>query len=568
MRRVSLAITLSVAVSLAATTGAKAVVVNDQGTTAGVALVPGTTPAPRTKLSDAGIPAATSNGPCLGICSHGGPVIHKNETFALVWDPNPHHHYAAPYVEQFLRDVADGSGTLTSPFAETSQYTDAGGRAANSSLYGGGSDDPTGYPANGCSVPPQSVCLTDAQLRSELQQMVVQNGLEGRVQPGFTPLLVLLTPPGVETCLDATGQLCSANSDATVVPAQFCSYHSQVNVGGQLLTYVVQPWTALTGCDEPDAPALTNPIDAHTLATDMGIRLVSPLSQAQIAAIVNPALNGWFADDGSEINDYDGCAPIGQHLDNAIVGSSGQNPYLLQREFNNAGVIVADPFATPCLGGVVLEPNFVVPSAIDHGDALQLDGSKTRSSLLVASYAWNFGDGTTSADSSPVHSYPKGGTYVVTLTVTDRGGNVRSLAQSIQVLGPNGQTTPSPANHPISKAALRVHLQLMPQGLLAMLRSGIVVRVSSNASADGIVTLSISRGDAKRARIRYGRAPTVVIGRGTVSRVRHGTISLHLRLSKSTATKLRHLRHVTVTVRLALVGAGGVHLAVDAAGRY
>ena len=50
--------------------------------------------------------------PTTGLCSHGGAVIHKNETFALVWDPNPHRDWAAGYVEQFLRDVADGSGTL------------------------------------------------------------------------------------------------------------------------------------------------------------------------------------------------------------------------------------------------------------------------------------------------------------------------------------------------------------------------------------------------------------------------------------------------------------------------
>jgi hypothetical protein len=34
------------------------------------------------------------------------------------------------------------------------------------------------------------------------------------------------------------------------------------------------------------------------------------------------------------------------------------------------------------------------------------------------------------------------------------------------------------------------------------------------------------------------------------------------------AAKLRHLRHVTLTVRLSLVGTGGNRVAVDAAGRY
>ena len=106
----------------------------------------------------------TSNGPCLdpalapdlrprsglpdlrlpdtGLCDHGGSVMHSNETFDLSWDP-VRRDWATTrdYVEQFLRDVADGSGTLTSPFAVTPQYTDATGRAGNASLYGGGCID-------------------------------------------------------------------------------------------------------------------------------------------------------------------------------------------------------------------------------------------------------------------------------------------------------------------------------------------------------------------------------------------------------------------------------------------
>ena len=59
-----------------------------------------------------------------------------------------------------------------------------------------------------------------------------------------------------------------------------------------------------------------------------------------------------------------------------------------------------------------------------------------------------------------------------------------------------------------------------------------------------------------------------MIGRGTVSGIKAGTVSLRLRLSRATATKLRRLGHVKVTVRLALVAATGEHFAVDAAGSY
>ena len=64
--------------------------------------------------------------------------MHSNETFVLTWDPGRRYWSGTKdYVEQFLRDVADGSGTLTSPYALTGQYSDSGGRAGNTSKFGG-----------------------------------------------------------------------------------------------------------------------------------------------------------------------------------------------------------------------------------------------------------------------------------------------------------------------------------------------------------------------------------------------------------------------------------------------
>ncbi len=625
MRRYSLttciATALTTVVSLVAASGAQAVVVDlnpaangqttvtypaDQSSYAGVTLVPGT----RGNLANTGIPTVTSSMTCSdpaltsdftlpseGLCSHGGPVAHANETFALVWDPHPHADYAAPYVEQFLRDAADGSGGLGSPFSIATQYSDAGGRAANSSLYGGGYDFAAGYPANGCTVTgthhyastpgglvdiPNDICLTDAQIKSELQSMVTQNGIIGRTQPGHTPVLVLLTPPGVETCLDASGNLCSANSDPTHAPGsvanpapQFCSYHSQVNVGGTVLDYVVQPWSTQTPCDEPDAqPSLpSGAVDPDTLVQAMGARLVSPLSEAMIATLVNSGLNGWFALDGSEIND-NGCVPLSLGLDKATVGNS---TYYLQREFNNAGLMVDDPFVAPCSPSVGLDPQFVVPSPIDAGDVVQFDGAESRSTLLVprSNFSWTFGDGTSATGPSAVHSYSSGGTYTATLKVTDRGGNVATIAQQVVVLGSSGQIVPPSLAPPTSqtgksaaKPALSVRVALAPQGLKGILSSGVSLNVTANQSANGILTLSIPRSAAKRAHIRTGHSSSVVIGRGTISGIHSGSNHLHVHLPKATASKLKRLGHVTLTIRLSLVAQGGHRITVDAAGHY
>jgi hypothetical protein len=632
-RRMVLAIAATFVASLAVTVaGAQAVVINDGGTY-GVALVPNPlSPWPVSAVKPGGQCTDPSLAPDLKwltvgdvspLCYHGGPIIPKSETYALTWDPDRlYWAETRKYVQGFLSDVQAGSNTFTSPYAVTSQYTDqSGNRVANKSLYAGGCIDygsdpsnnggytcgfgashPSGtgrdYPANGCPTTGLDVwygepngpigkrhtpiCLTDAQLKTELQAMLPQMGLPGGNQPGYTPLVVLMTPPGVQVCLDASGNVCSSvppdpdPNNSAMPRAQFCSYHSQVDVGGTKIAYVVQPWTAQwgqgAGCDDPDAPNIQLPVDQLTVADEVGAKLVSPLSQAQLAALTDPAFNGWFNSyDGAEIND-NGCGPLGGGLDNVTVGA---NTYTLQREFNNAGAIETDPNALPCSGTVNLVPTFVVPGPVDTGDNVLFDGSVTNSTLMVhnGDYVWTFGDGTTGRGPSVYHPYAKAGNYNVTLSVTDRGGNKASITQTIQVLGSNGQAVPSQPGPSTggtsgSNPALSVQLQLLPQSLKAVLRHGIAARVSSNAAANGIATVWITRHAAKRAGIKVGRGPAVRIGIGTLSSVRNGTITLRLHLSPATARKLARLGHVTMTVRLALVGAGNQRFAIDAAGRY
>src|SRR5437879_2091663 len=54
----------------------------------------------------------------------------------------------------------------------------------------------------------------------------------------------------------------------------------------------------------------------------------------------------------------------------------------------------------------------------------------------IASYSWTFGDDATSATQNPSHSYGTGGTYTVTLTVTDNQGATNSTSKSVTVKEP------------------------------------------------------------------------------------------------------------------------------------
>ena len=660
--------------------------------------------------------------PARPICWHGGPVMHQNETFTLEWDgasPNSYWSTTQNYVQNYLGDVAAASGQLVNPYSDTTQYwdgTNVADRAAYSSVFGGGCEDngtakcqfgslsgsgpgtslPSssdctvsgynifgGVSGGGPSTIPNNLCITNSDIQNEVKRLIDNDGLVSHTQSGYTPLVTVLTPPGVVVCLESTGKLCSVNSLIVTPPpvltasgtggtlpagayqveltyvlsggeksasasseitttggtstitiaspppepgvigwnayvtqpggatftlqnttpntigqsmtlsapptgsgatpplgqGAFCSYHSDVvdPGSGQTVSYVVQPWTAFSQCDEPDVPALPANPPPNVLEKNAGQRLVSPLSQSSIAAIVNPVLNGWFGLDGLETDDQNACQPFAFGLDDFSFGNSGEGTYYLQRESNNAAVVDNDPYTYDgCLPEDVLAPAFVAPTAISLGDTIDLDGSDTGSSLDISNgkYSWNFGDGTTGTGPSVEHTYSTPGNYTVTLTVTDRGGNTASLSETVAVLGASGLPGSTGGSggrggaNGGSNGGLSVRIQLLPQGLRSVLRSGITVRVKANASADGIAEVFISRAMARRLHMHVGRGRVVIIGEGTVSQVKNGTVVLHLYLSRNVASKLKKVKHATLNVRLALVAAGGDHLAVDAAGHY
>jgi serine protease len=56
----------------------------------------------------------------------------------------------------------------------------------------------------------------------------------------------------------------------------------------------------------------------------------------------------------------------------------------------------------------------------------------------IVSHAWNFGDGQTSSDVSPTHSYGSGGTFTVSLTVTDIADQTDFESKPVTVVAPGG----------------------------------------------------------------------------------------------------------------------------------
>lgn len=221
---------------------------------------------------------------------------------------------------------------------------------------------------------------------------------------------------------------------------------------------------------------------------------------------------------------------------------------------------------------------FTAPSAVNQGDVIALDASMGPRQLGVpaTSYRWSFGDGTTAVGPSVEHAYTQARTRTVKLEVISRAGGVSSYTQTVHVLRSQVARVSTASDSPTgvaagtssSQPALQVRLLLMPESLPTLLRSGIATRVTSNQTVAGFAFVSISPAAAKRAHINAGHGPSVVIGRGTITRIGAGTANVRLHLAKVTVAKLKALAHVTLSVRLALVAATGDQLAIDTAGQY
>ncbi len=213
----------------------------------------------------------------------GGPVLPASNTYAIYWDPTDHYHGDWQHViDTFFQSMGAASGSLASVFAVDAQYTDAANQhALYKSTFQGAYTDTDPYPTVGtCSDPaplkgesqpdkePDAItCLTDKQIRSELETFISDHGL----QKGMSTIFYLLTPPGVTVCLDAgasTGH-CSDYHKAIFVGGEtktekeakekeekesyehsFCSYHSDISPTNEVvgdertILYGVIPWIA------------------------------------------------------------------------------------------------------------------------------------------------------------------------------------------------------------------------------------------------------------------------------------------------------------------------------------
>ena len=123
--------------------------------------------------------------------------------------------------------------------------------------------------------------------------------------------------------------------------------------------------------------------------------------------------------------------------DNAGKIVAGSNPVWMLREEPVSGIPPARRAATQSGPGPRASFSWTADAA-----TVSFDGSSTvQGDSPVATYSWQFGDGTTSGGPFVTHTYPTAGVFTVILTVSDEAGRTDTISRDVTV-----STNPPPAS--------------------------------------------------------------------------------------------------------------------------
>jgi hypothetical protein len=169
------------------------------------------------------------------------------------------------------------------------------------------------------------------------------------------------------------------------------------------------------------------------------------------------------------------------------------------------------------------------------------------SSGTPTTWSWEFGDGTFGSDRNPVHSYAQAGTYTVKLTAANAAGS-GVVTQPITVQAPLVAPVEVPLNpSPPTGAVQSPRLKFATSGrALSLLRNGLPITISGASGKRLVVTATVSKDLARRARLHR---------RVLVSKAITPPTTTRLRVSKPIVDALRRA-HGKLTVTITVSGAG------------
>jgi hypothetical protein len=361
----------------------------------------------------------------------GGPVMMSNTDYTLYWSPSGSVAYPGDYrsgVNAYFEGLAHDSGGQANVDSVATQYDNAAGTFVRyESKFGGALLDEHPYPANGCKRAPK--CLTDEQIRTEIERYVTENHLP----TGNSYEYFLLTPEGVESCFEAAGLHCSANATEH---REYCAYHGDIHAkGGGDIVYSNDPFVNKKACDE----------SSHHINGTSDSALFGGLSHEHIESVTDPEPNDAWTDWGAftgEIGDkcrtFSPTTEFGPPL--GEVGGLKYNQeingrrYWYQQEWSNKG--------HACLQRLNFKeseaPTAKFTTASLSGNTVEFNAAGSTTGASVR-YAWQFNDSLGHGESETIetesltleHTFPSAETYLAGLTVYKADGTSRGAAQLV-----------------------------------------------------------------------------------------------------------------------------------------
>jgi hypothetical protein len=398
------------------------------------------------------------------VCYRGGPVLRHPKIHLIFWQgpvngggiATTEHveTFSAAYiqtVERYFEDVVHDSGAQTNVFAVDPQYGDETGSGEYSFEPADAEVRHEVFPSKCTDATKfsEGPCVVDLDIRKEVATVA-------GIKTGLKELYVVLTPPGVGGCFEASSKECAYE--------QYCAYHSDfggdgMTPGGQTL-YADLPFLGkVTGCDSGVYPnALTdNGADAviDTASHEVNEAITDPIGSQcdeESKEIVGCEKNAWTDVIGQEVADK--CLPPESTVDGIygeqLGGSTAAtlynqlidgHHYWTQREWSNE----AGLFEGGCVQRAI-SASFTISAGAQATVPMTLDGSASGAPGDPATYwVWNFGAGEQVGTASPTvsHTFAEAGEQIVALTAYDQYGNAEATVESFNV-GPPPPPPPPP----------------------------------------------------------------------------------------------------------------------------
>jgi hypothetical protein len=209
--------------------------------------------------------------------------------------------------------------------------------------------------------------------------------------------------------------------------------------------------SAFSGVEDNFATALGE--NGSATASDTGSRFgrAGPITLGAGALAYTVTMSGLFGMDGPQ----SGQPPyrsVGQGSDEFIKeeaayrvfpsGGTGVDPAWAWYFGDQRGTWLVTTLAlNPGVGGSANLPPVAAFSPSCTGLTCSFTSTSSDPDGSIAAYSWDFGDGGTSTAQNPSYTYALGGTYPVTLTVTDDRGATKVASQNVTVTQPNRPPT-------------------------------------------------------------------------------------------------------------------------------